>query len=89
MNLRSIHRDSIKKVLSNAGVQVYKGSGYLNHKLKPYLINNKNIKFPNAEKNHEELFQVPINFSNKSFEKLQNKEKIIISNLDKLFSSLN
>ena len=88
MNLRSIHRNSIKKVLSNVGVQVYNGSGYLNHKLKPYLINNKNIKFPNAEKNHEELFQVPINFSNKSFEKLQNKEKIISSNLDKLFSSL-
>lgn len=89
MNLRSIHRDSIKKVLSNAGVQVYKGSGYLNHKLKPYLTNEKNKYFPNANRNHKELFQVPINLSSRSFEKLQMKEKIISSNLDKLFSSLN
>ena len=89
MNLRSIHRDSIKKVLSNAGVQVHNGSGYLNHKLVPYLVNNENKYFPNADRNHKELFQVPINFSNRSFEKLQKKEKIINSNLDKLFSSLN
>ena len=89
MNLRSVHRDSIKKVLSNAGVQVYIGSGYLNHKLKPYLINDENKYFPNANRNHKELFQVPINLSSKSFEKLQMKEKIISSNLDKLFSSLN
>ena len=85
MNTRSIHREKLKKVFNSIGIQTYYGSKYLNHRLKPYSGNQEDKNFPNAINNFNSLLQLPINLSDKSFIKLQKKEKLIRKKLNGFF----
>ena len=85
MNTRSIQRKELKKIFKDIGIQTYFGSKYLNHRLKPYAKYQEDKNFPNAIYNFNNLLQLPINLSAKSFIKLQKKEHLIRQKLNNFF----
>ena len=74
MNTRTKSRDELRMVFKKNSIQSYYGATYLNHLIEPYYRNHGSNNFPNSLYNFETLFQLPINLSNKNFQKLQSKE---------------
>ena len=73
MNTRTKSRDELRMVFKKNSIQSYYGATYLNHLIEPYYRNHGSNNFPNSLYNFETLFQLPINLSNKNFQKLQAK----------------
>ncbi len=86
LNIISEKRLDLNRHFKNLGIQTYFGPGYLNHKITPYKSIENSREYPNATFQNNNLLQLPINLSEKSFLKLSDKKTKIQKALEIIYS---